>query len=83
LRHFALSSGNELLQEERMEQFNMTMRKYLKEVGVTSQQAIEHVVREENLAGRGKLKVKMVLTSEGTGLHHVVEGEIDLADARF
>jgi hypothetical protein len=27
-----------------MEQFNITMRKYLKEVGVTSQQAIERTV---------------------------------------
>ena len=65
-----------------MEQFNITMRKFLKEAGVTSQQAIERVVREENLAGKGRLKVKMVLTSEGTGLRHVVEGEIDLADAQ-
>ena len=63
-----------------MEQFNISMRKYLKEVGVTAQQAIERVVREEKLAGKGKLKVKMVLTGEGTGLRHVVEGEIDLAD---
>ena len=38
---------------------------------------------EENLAGKGKLKVKMVLTGEGTGLNHVVEGEIDLSDAHF
>ena len=51
-----------------MEQFNITMRKYLKEVGVTAQQAIERVVREEKLAGKGKLKVKMVLTGEGTNL---------------
>jgi uncharacterized protein DUF6494 len=65
-----------------MEQFNMTMRKYLKEVGVTSQQAIERVVREEKLSGKGKLKVKMVLTGEGTGLWHEVDGEIDLADAQ-
>ena len=64
-----------------MEQFNMTMRKYLKEVGVTSQQAIESLVREKKLAGKGKLKVKMVLTGEGTDLNHVVEGEIDLSDA--
>ena len=64
-----------------MEQFNITMRKFLKEAGVTSQQAIERVVREENLAGKGRLKVKMVLTAEGTGLRHVVEGEIDLAVA--
>jgi hypothetical protein len=56
----------------------MSMRKYLKEVGVTSQQAIEQVVREEGLGGKGKLKVRMVLTGEGTGLKHVVDGEIDL-----
>ena len=60
------------------QRFNMSMRKYLKEVGVTSQQAIERVVREEKLAGKGKLKMKMVLTAKGTGLNHVVEGDIDL-----
>jgi len=65
-----------------MERFNMSMRKYLKEVGVTSQQAIERVVREEKLASKGNLKVKMVLTGEGTGLKHVVEGEIDLPEAQ-
>jgi hypothetical protein len=54
------------------------MRKFLKEVGVTSQQAIERAVREEGLGGKGVLKVTMVLTGEGTGLRHVVEGEIDL-----
>jgi len=58
------------------------MRKYLKEVGVTSQQAIEQVVRNENLAGTGTLKVKMILTGEGTGLKHVVEGEIELPEAQ-
>jgi hypothetical protein len=60
------------------QRFNMSMRKFLKEVGVTSQQAIERVVREENLGGKGNLKVKMVLTADGTGLKHVVDGEIDL-----
>ena len=54
------------------------MRKFLKEVGVTSQQAIERAVREEGLGGKGVLKVRMVLTGEGTGLRHVVEGKIDL-----
>ena len=60
------------------QRFNMSMRKFLKEVGVTSQQEIERVVREEGLAGKGKLTVKMVLTGEGTSLRHVVDGEIDL-----
>ena len=65
-----------------MERFNISMRKYLKEVGVTSQQAIEQVVRAENMAGKGKLKIKMILTGEGTDLKHVVEGEIDLPEAQ-
>jgi len=60
------------------QRFNMSMRKYLKEVGVTSQQAIEKVVRDEGLEGKGKLKIKVILTAKGTGLNHVVEGEIDL-----
>ena len=60
------------------EVLNMSLRKFLKVVGVTSQQAIERVVREEGLGGKGVLKVNMVLTAEGTGLRHVVEGEIDL-----
>ena len=60
------------------QRFNMSMRKFLKEVGVTSQQAIEDVVRDEGLGGKGKLKVRIVLTGEGAGLKHVVDGEIDL-----
>ncbi len=60
------------------DRFNMSMRRFLKEVGVTSQHAIEAVVRDAGLEGQGKLKVKMVLTAEGTPLDHVVEGEIDL-----
>jgi Family of unknown function (DUF6494) len=59
------------------EQFNMSMRKFLKQVGVTSQQEIERVVRDKRLSG-GKLKVRAVLTAEGTDLNHTVEGEIDL-----
>jgi hypothetical protein len=59
------------------ETFNMSMRKYLKEVGVTSQQAIERHVREHGDSS-GRLKVRTVLTIEGHGMEHVVEGEIDL-----
>ena len=60
------------------ERFNISLRKFLKQVGVTSQREIERVVREENLAGKGKLKVRMVLTAEGTGLGHVIDDEVDL-----
>ena len=60
------------------EKFNLSLRRFLKEVGVTSQQEIERVVREQNLAGKGKLNVKMVLTASDTDLNHVVTGTIDL-----
>ena len=60
------------------ENFNMSLRKFLKQVGVTSQRQIEKMVRDHNLSGSGKLKVKMVLSAQGTDLNHVIEGEIDL-----
>lgn len=58
------------------EKFNMSLRKFLKQVGVTSQQQIEKIVREGNV--QGPLKVKMVLSAEGTDLNHTVEGKIEL-----
>jgi hypothetical protein len=60
------------------DRFNMAMRKFLKQVGVTSQREIERIVRE-GPPRKGPLKVKMVLTAEGTNLHHVVEDTIDLS----
>ena len=49
----------------------MSIRKFLKKVGITSQQEIEKVYR-----GAGKVKVKMVLSCEELNLEHVIEGEI-------
>ncbi|WP_028003369.1 DUF6494 family protein [Sinorhizobium meliloti] len=57
--------------------FNMSIRKFLKEVGVTSQREIEETVRKGQIGGN-KLKVRMTLTAEGTDLNHVVAGEIEL-----
>ncbi|ASY66964.1 hypothetical protein SJ05684_b59820 (plasmid) [Sinorhizobium sojae CCBAU 05684] len=57
--------------------FNMSTRKFLKEVGVTSQRKIEETVREGQVGGK-TLKVRMTLTAEGTGLNHVIDGEIEL-----
>ncbi len=59
------------------EAFNMSLRKFLKQVGVTSQREIEERVRSGK-AGSGPLKVRMHLTAEGEPLDHVVEGEIQL-----
>ena len=59
------------------EEFNMSLRKFLKQVGVTSQREIEDLVRGGK-AGKGPLKVRMVLTAEGTPLKHEVTGKISL-----
>ncbi len=61
------------------EAFNLSLRKFLKQVGVTAQQEVERAVREANLSG-GTLKVSAVITAEGTALNHKVEGEIKLGD---
>ncbi|MCP5086841.1 MAG: hypothetical protein GY952_08580 [Rhodobacteraceae bacterium] len=60
------------------EEFNMTMRKFLKQVGVTSQQAIEDAMRTAGSdATRGKsYPAKVVLRIDGLDLEHVVEGII-------
>lgn len=55
--------------------FNMSMRKFLKQVGVTSQQAIEEAVRTAGSGGQS-YDVKAVITIEDLGLHHEVTGTI-------
>ncbi len=60
------------------EAFNMSMRKFLKQVGVTSQQKIEEAVRTANPSG--SIRAKVVLTLEGIDMEHVVEGEIQTGD---
>lgn len=61
------------------EDFNMSMRKFLKKVGVTSQQTIEDAMRAagaEATAGK-KFDAKVVLTIDGLDLEHVVTGTIN------
>ena len=53
------------------DQVTMSIRKFLKKVGITSQQEIEKVY-----IGKGKVKVKMVLSCEELNFEHVIEGEI-------
>lgn len=60
------------------DKFNMSLRKFLKRVGVTSQRELERLAEDGRSGGRTSLKVRMVLTAEGTGLEHVVEDEIEL-----
>lgn len=60
------------------DRFNMELRKFLKQVGVTSQREIERVTREGGVTGK-VLRLKMTLTSpDAPGLNHVVDAEIAL-----
>jgi hypothetical protein len=60
------------------ERFNMAVRKFLREVGVTSQREIERVVRDGVIEG-SSLRLRMTLTSENVPTwQHVVEAIIEL-----
>ncbi|MGC3937405.1 DUF6494 family protein [Roseobacter sp. EG26] len=56
--------------------FNMSMRKFLKQVGVTSQQAIEEAMRDAGDTTGQTYTAKVVLTVDGLDLEHVVTGQI-------
>ena len=62
--------------------FNMSIRKFLKKVGVTSQREIEQAVRDAvesgALSGSETLKAKVALTIDGVNLDVVIDGDIDL-----
>ena len=55
--------------------FNMSMRKFLKQVGVTSQTAIEEAMRGADTSGK-TFAAKAVITIEALGMTHEVTGEI-------
>jgi Family of unknown function (DUF6494) len=61
---------------------NTSVRKFLKQVGVTSQREIEQAVRDAvqtgKLKGNEKLPAKMVLTIDKLGVRHEVSEEIEL-----
>ena len=57
------------------DKFNMAMRKYLKQVGVTSQSAIEEAMAGAE-AGKA-YAIRTVVTIEGLGMEHVVEGTLE------
>ena len=58
------------------EEFNMSMRKFLKQVGVTSQQAIEEAMRNAGDTAGKTFDAKMVLSIEGLDVMHTVTGKI-------
>jgi hypothetical protein len=62
--------------------FNMSVRKFLKKVGVTSQREIEEAVRSTIGSGRLKgteaLPVKVTLALGGIDLKVEIEGAVEL-----
>jgi Family of unknown function (DUF6494) len=65
------------------EVFNMSVRKFLKKLGVTAQREIELGVRERlaagDLEGEAKLPARAVVTVQGVEQEIVVTGEIELS----
>ena len=63
------------------DRLNVTIRKFLKAVGITSQREIEKAVRDAAETGAlpasGKLPATMTLSIPALGLEHVIEHEID------
>lgn len=62
--------------------FNMSVRKFLKTVGVKSQREIEMAVREAlatgRLSGSERLKASVTLAVEDVGLVLDIDGELTL-----
>jgi hypothetical protein len=61
---------------------NTSIRKLLKEFGVTAQREIENAVRqaaaEHRLQGSERLPTKLTLSIPTIGLTHTIEGDVDL-----
>jgi Family of unknown function (DUF6494) len=62
--------------------FNTSIRKLLKEFGVTAQREIEKAVRQavadHRLKGTERLPTKLTLSIPAVGLTHNIEGDVDI-----
>jgi hypothetical protein len=78
-------AANQAIQQETAmndETLNISLRKFLKAVGVTSQQKIENAIRaalaDGRLKGNETLAAEIVLTIGKISLTHKVDGTIEL-----
>ena len=62
--------------------FNMSVRKFLKKVGITAQREIEGAVRDALAAGKisedTPLKATVALTVEGVELSVTIDGDVEM-----
>ncbi|GHD45731.1 hypothetical protein GCM10017083_14110 [Thalassobaculum fulvum] len=61
--------------------FEMSVRKFLKQVGVTAQQELQRAAGSIGPDGPRTRTARAVITLDGSDLHHVVEAEIVLPDS--
>lgn len=59
------------------EDTNMSIRKFLKQVGVTSQQQIEAAIRDAGDTSGKSFDAKVVLTIDGLDVEHTITGKIE------
>ncbi|WP_085901937.1 DUF6494 family protein [Kiloniella majae] len=61
---------------------NMSIRKFLKKVGITSQREIEAAIREnienDKLSGKTSFAISVQLHAPELGLDHKIDGKIEL-----
>ena len=60
------------------EKLNISIRKFLKNVGITSQRKIEEKIRVNSPNLSKKIKISANLVSEELDLNEKIEGEIDI-----
>ena len=76
--HFFLKNYCIFMDDEKI---NISVRKFLKNVGITSQRKIEEKIRDKFKSGEikdiNKIKVKASITSDTLGLNESIDGEIE------
>ena len=64
---------------------NMQIRKFLKQVGVTSQREIEQALQQSlsdgRIQGGEQLRLRMTLEVDELSLRHTIDGRLDLSES--
>ncbi len=64
---------------------NMQIRKFLKQVGVTSQreieQALQQALSDGRIQGGEQLRLRMTLEVDELSLRHTIDGRLDLSES--
>jgi Family of unknown function (DUF6494) len=82
MRHKVLAASRNMEAMMNEDVFNVSIRKFLKMLGVSAQREIEKMVQralaEGKLKGNERLQAMAVVTLGRIGLSHEIKGEIEL-----